>query len=115
VYLDLFTLAQTVGLPVAMVLFALITGYWRWWVWGTELVSCEKRMDEQKADYEARLTKQAADYEARLEAQRQSHKDREDEMAVAAGKWQALLFESIPALKGLTEAITKQTQAQRGV
>lgn len=99
--MDFWTLAQTVGLPVAMVLTALILGYQRRWVWGTELTACEER-----------IAKQAADYEARLEAQRIAHEKREAEMAANAEKWQTLLFESIPALKGLTEAITQQTRSQ---
>lgn len=111
--LDLFTLAQTVGLPVAMVLLSLIAGYQRRWVWGTELTACEDRMVKQAEGYEARLAEQKADYEERLEAQRQAHLERETAVAAAAAKWQTLLFEVIPALKGLTEATSKQVQ--RGV
>lgn len=96
---DFWTLAQTVGIPVAMVIFALLTGYQRRWVWGTELTACE-----------ARAAARAADYEARLEAQREAHLARESEMAAAAQKWQVLLFETIPALKGLTEAVDNQVK-----
>lgn len=96
---DYWTLAQTVGVPLAMVLTALIAGYQRRWVWGTELVACEDR-----------AAKQAAAYEARLEAQRAAHLTRESEMAAAAQKWQTLLFATIPALKGLTEAVDSQVK-----
>lgn len=114
--MDLLTLAQTLGLPIAMALIALQTGYARKWVWGTELKECEARTTAQAAAYELRLKQQAEDYEARLEAQRQSHLERETAVASAAGKWQNLLFASVPALKDLTEAVAKQTaQTQRGV
>lgn len=99
--MDFWTIAQTVGIPLALVLTALLAGKQRTWVWGTELVECE-----------ARAAKAAADFEARLVAQREAHDKREIEMANAAAKWQALLFASIPALKGLTEAINTQTQSQ---
>lgn len=113
--MDLLTLAQTVGLPVAMVLISLLAGYNRKWVWGTELTACENRMVAQGVAYEARLVQQAEDYEKRLDSQRQSHFEREAAVAAAAEKWQNLLFESIPALKGLTEAVARQAaQTQRG-
>lgn len=111
--MDFWTLAGNVGLPLAMVIIALLTGQRRVWTWGTELADCEARAAATAASYETRLTRQAADYEARLEAQRAAHLTRETEMATQAAKWQALLFESIPALKGLTEAVN--AQIHRGV
>lgn len=114
--MDYWTLAQTVGIPLAMAITALLTGQKRVWTWGSELVACEERAATASAAYEARLVKQAADYEGRLEAQREAHLARETEMAMQADKFQTLLFESIPALKGLTEAVNAQTriQVQRG-
>lgn len=57
--------------------------------------------------------RQHTEFEQRLVAQRQAHEAREAQMAAATERLQNLLFESIPALRGLTEAVEAQTRQNR--
>jgi hypothetical protein len=95
-----FDLLQTFGLPLGMLLAALLLGSRRVWVWGKELTDCEARGDEMRADYEKRL-----------EDQREAHLRRERELADATERWQQLFMSTLPALRGLTEAV--KTSAEK--
>jgi hypothetical protein len=89
-----FDLLQTFGLPLGMLLAALLLGSRRVWVWGKELTDCEARGDEM-----------------RLEDQREAHLRRERELADATERWQQLFMSTLPALRGLTEAV--KTSAEK--
>jgi hypothetical protein len=95
---DYESLIQTLGLPVAMLVVALVSSRMRWWVWMDELKGCEARMATLKADYEARL-----------EAQRLAHAQREAEMAAATARWEKLFFEMLGPIAGAVEVVAART------
>lgn len=94
---DLATLAQTVGLPIAMLLIALVTGSRGVWVWGSQL-----------REEQAETVRTRAECEARLEAQRLAHVERERELAEAAARWERMLFALVPELSKLTAVVAKK-------
>ena len=94
--MDLLTLAQTVGLPLALLLIAIVAGRRGDWVWRRELDSCEARLGAQQRDYEARLA-----------AQRESHAQREAELAAATERWQKLFFEMLGPISSLADVIAR--------
>lgn len=96
--MDLPALVQVFGLPVAAVVFALLAGQKRIWVWGREIDACEVRMEAMRAEYERRL-----------EEQRKAHDRREQELAAASERWQALFFQMLGPINGLAEAIRRTT------
>lgn len=94
--MDYATLIQTLGLPVAMLVIAIVASRARWWVWIDELQGCEARMEQLRADYEKRL-----------EAQRAAHAARETELAAATERWQRLFFEILGPISSLADVIAR--------
>lgn len=105
-------LLQTFGLPLGMLLVALIAGQRRVWVWGTELEECRDDAARERAAYEVRLDEMAADYDRRLEEQRAAHLKREQELGAGIHKWQELFLGHVVALKGLTEVVSTAARGQ---
>ncbi len=99
--MDLLTLAQTVGLPVAMLLVAIIAGRRGDWVWKRELDACDEQIAALKRDYEARL-----------EEQRKSHLQREADLAAAGERWQKLFFEMLGPITSLAEVMARKAPGE---
>lgn len=97
--MPLLDLLVQYGLPIGMLMIALVSGSRRVWVWSAELTACEARMEALRRAYEERLT-----------AQRASHAQREAELAAAAERWQKLFFEMLGPITSLADVI-----ARRGV
>jgi hypothetical protein len=92
------TLAQTFGLPIALLVIAIVTGRQAVWVWGRELIASE-----------ARNAALAADYEERLKAQREAHLQREADLAAKAEQWQKYFFEMLGPITSLAEVIGRRS------
>jgi hypothetical protein len=96
--MDFYTLAQTIGLPLALLVVAILAGRQGVWVWRRELDACNVQLDEMRRDYEARLV-----------AQREAHLAREAELAAATERWQTLFFQLLGPIASLADVVARKT------
>lgn len=100
--MSLWEVLQEFGLPLGMVIVALILGSRRQWVWGAELDAAEARQEKMRLDYEQRLADQRA-----------AHLRREEELAAATARWEQLFFALLGPVSGLADVVGRAQQKEK--
>jgi hypothetical protein len=105
--MEFWAVAREVGLPVAFLMIALVTGRVGVWAWGRELVEAEKRVEACENRWKARYEEAQTEWRDRLREVEADFEERIAKQEASSARWEALALEAHGIARTAAHALEK--------